>query len=100
MGGSPFVFPERYLSQSAFFHLDKVNTPVLILHGEEEHTILFGEGEMMVYALRQLGKTAEFVSYANGDHSLSRHSRADAVDVNRRILEWFDRYLKPTRSTR
>jgi dipeptidyl aminopeptidase/acylaminoacyl peptidase len=95
MGGSPFEFPERYLSQSAFFHLDKVSTPVLILHGEKDLTILFGEGEMMFYALRQLGKTAEFVAYANGDHSLSRHSRADALDVNRRILEWFDRYLKP-----
>jgi len=94
MGGSPFEYPERYLSQSAFFHLDKVNTPVLILHGEKDLTILFGEGEMMFYALRQLGKTAEFVAYANGDHSLSRHSRADALDVNRRILAWFDRYLK------
>jgi dipeptidyl aminopeptidase/acylaminoacyl peptidase len=100
MGGSPFEFPERYLSQSAFFHLDKVNTPVLILHGEKDLTILFGEGEMMFYALRQLGKTAEFVSYANGDHSLSRHSRADALDVNRRILEWFDRYLKPAAGSR
>jgi dipeptidyl aminopeptidase/acylaminoacyl peptidase len=94
MGGSPFEFPERYLSQSAFFHLDKVSTLVLILHGEKDLTILVGEGEMMFYALRQLGKTAEFVAYANGDHSLSRHSRADALDVNRRILEWFDRYLK------
>jgi dipeptidyl aminopeptidase/acylaminoacyl peptidase len=95
MGGSPFEYPERYRSQSAFFRLDRVNTPVLILHGEKDLTILFGEGEMMFYALRQLGKTAEFVAYANGDHSLSRHSLADALDVNRRILEWFDRYLKP-----
>jgi dipeptidyl aminopeptidase/acylaminoacyl peptidase len=94
MGGSPFEYPERYLSQSGFFRLDQVNTPVLILHGEKDLTILFGEGEMMFYALRQLGKTAEFVSYANGDHSLSRHSKADALDANRRILEWFDRYLK------
>lgn len=94
MGGSPFEFPERYLSQSGFFHFDQVNTPVLIFHGEKDLTILFGEGEMMFYALRQLGKTAEFVAYANGDHSLSRHSRADALDVNRRVLEWFGRYLK------
>jgi dipeptidyl aminopeptidase/acylaminoacyl peptidase len=98
MGGSPFEFPERYFSQSAFFHLNKVNTPVLILHGEKDLTILFGEGEMMFYALRQLGKTAELVAYANGDHSLSRHSRADALDVNRRILEWFARYLQPSAS--
>jgi dipeptidyl aminopeptidase/acylaminoacyl peptidase len=96
MGGSPFEYPERYFSQSAFFHLNQVNTPVLILHGEKDLTILFGEGEMMFYALRQLGKTAEFVSYANGDHSLSKHSKGDALDVNRRILEWFDRYLKPS----
>ena len=100
MGGTPFEFPERYLSQSAFFHLDKVTTPVLILHGEKDLTILFGEGEMMFYALRQLGKTAEFVSYANGDHSLSRHSRADAIDVNTRLLDWFARYLQPAAGTR
>ncbi|MGH7417598.1 MAG: alpha/beta hydrolase family protein, partial [Candidatus Rokuibacteriota bacterium] len=39
MGGSPFEHPERYLSQSAFFHLDKVSTPVLIVHGERDTTI-------------------------------------------------------------
>ncbi len=99
MGGSPFVYPERYLSQSAFYRLDQVHTPVLILHGEKDLTILFGEGEMMFYALRQLGKTAEFVAYANGDHSLSRHSRADALDVNRRIMAWFDKYLKNAASS-
>jgi dipeptidyl aminopeptidase/acylaminoacyl peptidase len=94
MGGSPFDFPERYLSQSAFFQLDKVRTPVLILHGEKDLTILFGEGEMMFYALRQLGKEATFVAYTEGDHSLSRHSRADTLDVNGRILEWFEKHLK------
>jgi hypothetical protein len=56
--------------------------------------------EMRFYALRQLGKTAELVAYANGDHSLSRHSRADALDVNRRILEWFERYLKAGSASR
>jgi dipeptidyl aminopeptidase/acylaminoacyl peptidase len=100
IGGSPFEYPERYRSQSAFFRLNEVNTPVLILHGEKDLTILYGEGEMFFYALRQLGKTAEFVSYANGDHSLSRHSKADALDVNHRILEWFDRYLKNDRTSK
>jgi dipeptidyl aminopeptidase/acylaminoacyl peptidase len=95
MGGSPFEFPERYLSQSAFFQLNKVRTPVLLLHGVKDFTILFGEGEMMFYALRQLGKEATFVAYAEGDHSLSRHSRVDTLDVNHRILDWFEKHLKP-----
>ena len=95
MGGSPFEVMERYFSQSAFFHLDKVETPVLIMHGVKDYTILFGEGEMMFYALRRLGKEATFVIYNEGDHSLSRHSRADTLDVNRRMLDWFEKYLKP-----
>ena len=94
MGGSPFEFQERYIEQSAFFHLDKVETPVLIMHGVKDYTILFGEGEMMFYALRRLGKVAEFVIYNEGDHSLSRHSRADTLDVNNRMLSWFEKYLR------
>ena len=94
MGGNPFEIQERYIEQSPFFHLDKVTTPVLITHGVKDATILFGEGEMMFYALRRLGKTAEFVIYNEGDHSLSRHSRQDTIDVNRRMLEWFERYLR------
>lgn len=94
MGGSPFEFQDRYLSQSAFFHLDQVETPVLITHGMKDYTILFEEGAMMFYALRQLGKEATFVSYRDGDHSLYRHSRADALDVHKRMLDWFELYMR------
>lgn len=94
MGGSPFEVQDRYLSQSAFFHLDKVETPVLITHGMKDYTILFEEGAMMFYALRRLGKEATFVAYRDGDHSLYRHSRGDALDVHRRMLDWFALYLR------
>lgn len=95
IGGSPFEVQDRYISQSAFFHLDQVETPVLITHGIKDYTILFEEGAMMFYALRRLGKEATLVAYREGDHSLYRHSRSDALDVHRRMLEWFERYLKP-----
>ena len=95
MGGSPFEFMERYLSQSAFFHLDEVETPVLLTHGVKDYTILVGEGELMFYALRRLGKNATLVLYEEGDHSLYRHSRADALDVHQRMLDWFETYLRP-----
>lgn len=94
MGAGPYDVMERYFSQSAFFHLDKVETPILILHGAQDKTILFGEGEMFFYALRQLGKEAKFIAYTYGDHSLYRHSRADAIDVHSRLLDWFSNCLK------
>lgn len=94
MGGSPFEVMERYIAQSAFFHLDKVETPVLLTHGIKDYTILVGEGEMMFYALRRLGKEATLVLYREGDHSLYRHSREDALDVHQRMLDWFAKYLR------
>ena len=94
LGGSPFEVQDRYISQSAFFHLDKVETPVLITHGVKDFTILYEEGAMMFYALRQLGKEATLVTYREGDHSLYRHSRADALDVHQRMLDWFALYLR------
>ena len=97
IGGNPFEVMERYFSQSPFFHLDKVETPVLIMHGVKDYTILFGEGEMMFYALRRLGKEATFVVYQEGDHSLSRGSRSDTLDVNQRMLDWFGKHLRPAR---
>ncbi|MFQ5720819.1 MAG: alpha/beta hydrolase family protein, partial [Acidobacteriota bacterium] len=90
----PFEVMNRYLDQSAFFHLDRVHTPVLLMHGVEDHTILYGEGAMMFHALRRLGKEVTFITYTHGDHSLSRHSRADALDVHRRMLDWFDHHLR------
>jgi dipeptidyl aminopeptidase/acylaminoacyl peptidase len=94
MGDSPFEVMERYLAQSAFFHLDQVETPVLLMHGVKDYTILFEEGAMMFYALRRLEKEATFVAYREGDHSLYRHSRADALDVHQRMLDWFEKYLR------
>lgn len=94
MGGSPYEVMRRYLAQSAFFHLDKVETPILIMHGAQDRTILFDEGEMIFYALRQLGKKAKLIAYTYGDHSLYRHSRVDAVDVHKRLLNWFGGCLK------
>ena len=94
MAANPYEARERYISQSAFFHLDKVKTPVLIMHGVKDYTVLYGEAEMMFYALRQLGKEATFVSYTYGGHGLSGNSLPDTLDVNRRMLEWFDKYLK------
>jgi len=94
MGGNPYEVMRRYLAQSAFFHLDKVETPILIMHGAQDRTILFDEGEMIFYALRQLGKKAKLVAYTHGDHSLYRHSRLDAIDVHERLLSWFGGCLR------
>lgn len=93
-GGTPWEVPERYVANSPFFQADRVNTPVLILHGEKDFTVPFQQGEMMFYALRALGRTAEFAIYREGDHSIVRGSRDDFLDVYQRTLAWWDRHLR------
>lgn len=93
-GGSPWQVPERYLANSPFFHADRVNTPVLILHGEKDVTVPFQQGEMMFHALRALGKPVELAIYREGDHSIVRGSRADFLDLHARTLAWWEKYLR------
>jgi dipeptidyl aminopeptidase/acylaminoacyl peptidase len=93
-GGTPWEVPERYVANSPFFYADRVQTPVLILHGEKDFTVPLQQGEMMFYALRALGRTAELVLYREGDHSIVRGSRADFLDFYSRMFGWWDRYLR------
>jgi dipeptidyl aminopeptidase/acylaminoacyl peptidase len=93
-GGTPWEVPERYIANSPFFFADRVRTPVLIMHGEKDFTVPLQQGEMMFYALRALGRTAELVLYREGDHSIVRGSRSDFLDFYSRMLGWWDRYLR------
>src|SRR5208282_721110 len=39
MDGTPWDFRDRYLENSPFFYLDRVETPLLILHGSNDTTV-------------------------------------------------------------
>ncbi len=93
-GGSPWEMPQVYFDNSPFFSADRVHTPVLIQHGEKDYTVPLEQGVMMFSALRALKRPAEMILYREGDHSIVRGSRNDFIEVYRRTLDWWDRYLK------
>jgi dipeptidyl aminopeptidase/acylaminoacyl peptidase len=92
--GSPWTSQKSYINNSPFFSADRVHTPVLIMHGEKDYTVPTQQGEMMFYALRYLGRTAELVLYRDGDHSITRGSRDDYLDYYQRTLDWWGKYLQ------
>lgn len=81
---------EAMRERSAVQWADKINVPVLIMHGSADSSI--GAGRTLAFAqkLQELGKTYELVIYAGGDHGLS----LNRMDSDRRILEWFKKYMK------
>jgi dipeptidyl aminopeptidase/acylaminoacyl peptidase len=95
MGGSPWQYRDRYLENSPYFFLDKVTTPVLLLHGGADATVLPARAAETFVALRRLGKTVTLVRYDGEGHHPGSWSVANAADYWRRIFEWLDTHLAP-----
>jgi dipeptidyl aminopeptidase/acylaminoacyl peptidase len=94
MGGSPWEFRERYLENSPIFYLDRVQTPLLIIHGSTDRAVSAYLADEVFTGLRRLGKTVTYVRYEGEDHWEGTWNRPNQVDAVTRVLAWFDRYLK------
>jgi dipeptidyl aminopeptidase/acylaminoacyl peptidase len=94
MGGTPWQFLSRYIENSPVVHLDRVETPLLIVHGSEDTAVAPFLGDEVFVALRRLGKTAEYAKYEGEDHGPDNWSYANQMDLSDRMIAWFDRYLK------
>jgi dipeptidyl aminopeptidase/acylaminoacyl peptidase len=86
---------ERYWQLSPLAHVTKVNTPILILHGEQDLRCPQEQAEQWFVSLRRLGKTAELIRFPEESHDMSRNGRPDRRLLRLgKIVGWFDRYLK------
>jgi dipeptidyl aminopeptidase/acylaminoacyl peptidase len=94
LGGNLWEVRENYIKNSPVFHLDKVETPLLILHGTVDRNVHFSQAEEMYYGLRDLKKTAMLVAYPGETHLGWDAERWVHIDQWHRILDWFDKYLK------
>ena len=86
-------FPERYIEHSAIFRLDRVKTPLLTISGDQDPNVPANQSRELYYALRRLGKEVEWVRYINGGHG-PPDSVAQSIDFQKRILAWYNKYLK------
>jgi len=91
-GSFPWNNPRLYTEQSPLFHADKINTPLLLLHGGSDTNVPIGESIQMFNALRILGKTVEFVTVDGENHAIYTYQKR--IDWNKTIYAWFARWLK------
>ena len=93
MGGSLWEFPQRYIEGSPVFHLDRVETPLLLIHGDQDF-IRFERAQEMFMGLAYLGKEVVLLKYKEADHWPGVWSNEKLTDYWERVLNWFDEYLK------
>ena len=90
--GNPWTSRDRYLENSPIFHLDRVETPLLIVHGSLDDAVAPFLAEEVFVGLRRLGKEVAYARYEGEGHSLEGH--ANLVDYTNRMIAWFDEHLK------
>jgi dipeptidyl aminopeptidase/acylaminoacyl peptidase len=95
MGGHPWDHLDRYRDNSPFFFLDRVQAPVLLLHGGRDHIVAPEASRETFVALRRLDREAMLVEYAGEGHSPQDWSLANATDYWARIFDWLERHLTP-----
>ena len=86
---------DKLWRQSPLRNVADVRTPLLMLQAEADHRCPASDNEQFFIALRHLGRTVEYVLYPDEYHVYAAAGRPDRrIDRNRRIIEWFDRYLR------
>ena len=92
IGGTPWEYPSRYIENSPIFNIDKINTPLLIMHNDGDGHVPWYQGIEFFVSLRRLGKPSWFLNYNDEPHwPLKRQNRKD---FNIRMAQFFDHYLK------
>ncbi len=88
----PWNNPDLYIGQSALFSADRINTPLLLLHGASDTNVPPGESEQMYTALKLLGREVEYIKFSGQDHFILEYKKR--IRWSDAIIAWFDRWLK------
>lgn len=92
IGGSLWEYPWRYIENSPLFHADRIETPLLMMHNDDDGAVPWYQGIEMFVAMRRLGKEVYMVNY-NGDGHNPR-KRANQKDIDMRMQQFFDHHLR------
>ncbi|NOX38736.1 MAG: S9 family peptidase [Calditrichaeota bacterium] len=92
IGGSLWEYPERYYLNSPVFFADRIQTPLLIMFGDEDEAVPWYQGIELYLAMRRLGKTCVFLQYRGEGHHLKQY--ANKLDYAMKMKQFLDHYLK------
>lgn len=92
---TPWNDVEKMWYHSPLKYADKVTTPTLFIHSEEDYRCWIPEGLQMFTALKYHGVESRLVAFKGESHELSRSGKPkNRIKRLEEITAWFDKYLK------
>ena len=82
------------LDVSPIYHVDKAETPILIMHGADDTRVAPSQSYELYrnIKVRKPDTPVRLVLYPGEGHG--NRKAASRYDYNKRMLRWFDTYLK------
>lgn len=98
MGKPIWKAKEQYLRHSVLLEADKISTPLLILHNDQDEAVPYEQGRALYLAMRRLQRPAWLLNYKGEGHFVT--GDAARKDWTIRMMQFFDYYLKGTKEPR
>ena len=93
-GAQPWEDPELYRRLSPLTYADKIRTPLLIQHAENDLRCPIGQAEALFAVLRTLRRPVRFMRVPNESHELTRSGAPFRRAENLvQVRAWFGHYL-------
>lgn len=85
---------EIYFSISPFMHANKIDEPLLLIHGEEDNNsgTFPMQSKRMFQAIKGNGGTVRLVMLPEESHGY--RARESVLHTQAEMIEWFDKYVK------
>lgn len=90
--GDPEKDRQVYEATSPIKYIHNVKAPLLVLQGDNDPRVPKEESQQVIDLLKKDGKTVDVHYYPNEGHGFLK--RENQIDSLRRIVDWFDKYLK------
>jgi dipeptidyl aminopeptidase/acylaminoacyl peptidase len=92
IGATLWQAPQKFIENSPIFMADRVQTPLLMLHNDQDDAVPWYQGIEYYLALRRLGKECYMFNYNGEGHGLRK--KVNQKDYTVRLQEFFDHHLK------
>lgn len=83
---------EAYARNSPVYFADRVNTPLILLHNDQDGAVDWNQGIEYFNTLRRLGKPVVLLQYTGENHGVRKP--ANRKDYSYRMFDFFNHYLK------
>ncbi|MDR7869443.1 MAG: S9 family peptidase [Tissierellaceae bacterium] len=95
IAATPWSDFDKLWNHSPMKYADRVTTPTLFIHSEEDYRCWLPEGIQMFTSLKYHGVESRLCMFRGENHELSRSGKPKSrIKRLKEITEWFDKYLK------